>query len=315
MNHTITILALTMSLGACLLEAPDEEELGLETAALELNDPVTLTFYSEAGFWGTHLIIKVFPSEADETQRLITRAMIENANLLDRISSVRLDCGSRGAQVMLFRAKNTAASVFSWTENSADRRLECDPGGVAEMNLHTDAPGLADKLGSGYLIAHARAAEIGFFSVPLLNQWNAELAEMDGATADGEPELRLGSSTGFRIRQDLVLDSWQCGEHDAELELLAHMFDDGHFNVIVASTYVDTGLGDSLFGCRTAMEHALDEAAVEAAHELADGLETLLQFAADDHPHYYFVPRNSLHDDFQVAGGGDAEAGDLPADL
>ena len=267
--------------------------------------PATLTLFSEAGFWGSKLTVQIDPSTPVETVRLVTKTQIANANLLGRISAVRLKCGSRAGRVVLFNAHNTATSIGGWSPSSPGRPINCSAGETVDVNLHAEASFYADKVASVYFVAHARKATDVAFSTFVSNSWNAELANLpSGAKAVGEAQLQLTSSTRFRLRQNLKLDDWKCGGRSAHMVLQAQMYQDQHFSVIVATTYVDTGWGDA-WGCRSKMQTALKAAAINAASDLRSGLDSLMLLAGN-HPRYYFVPSWSLRE-FDLAAGGEPQ--------
>ena len=146
--------------------------------------PSQVTFFSEAGLWGDSLTIEVPVSEPIETVRIVTNTELNNANLLKRISSVRLQCGSRTSQAVLFTASNM------WSQFGDAQPFFCDPGQTVETNLHTDASWVADKVGSVYFVAHARQVDERPLSLIVTNAWVQQLDDLpSGAKADGEPRL------------------------------------------------------------------------------------------------------------------------------
>jgi hypothetical protein len=294
------------TLGGCALDVGGQagEQVGAQTQPLVATfaeSPALVTFYSESGFWGDQLTVEAPVEGPLETVRLITKTQIQSANLLRRISSVRLTCGSRKAQIALMDSYNTSSGLGGWSEFSKGDSIYCNPGETKGVELHTDLPALADNVGSAYFVAHAVDAGGFDFSYFLKNSWDSKLGDLpSGATAKGGGKLRLIGETGFRLRQDLTLDDWKCGARGGILELQAHMFQDRHFSVIVASTYVDTGWGDA-WGCRGKMQQALQSAATDAAAKLEDGLEQLILLAGE-HSRFYFVPYSGVRN-FEVYGG------------
>ena len=304
------VLASALSAGGCAMDASEADgfegaessEEGIVRAPFG-ESPTQLTLYSEAGLWGDSLTRSLAPSGDNESILLITKTDIQNANLLNRISSIRLKCGSRDGQIVLFNAYNTGSTISSWSETSPGKPVYCEAGKTVTVNLHTQASQYADHLASVYLVRHAREAKSIAFSMFVSNAWENALEDLpSGAEADGGPKFKLESSTRFKIRQNLKIDDWKCEERGAHFEIRAQMYQNGTFNAYVTSTYVDTGIGDA-WGCRTRMEDALEIAANEAAADLEDGLADLLQLAGD-HPRYYFVPTYSLAD-FDLSAGGE----------
>jgi hypothetical protein len=269
-------------------------------APIDIEIPSHVTFFSEAGFWGDSLTIEAPVSKPIETVRLVTNTDLKNANLLKRISSARLQCGSRASQVVLFTASNM------WSEFGDAQPFYCQPCQTVEINLHTDASWIADKVGSVYFVAHARQAD----DIPLSNlvtdSWTQQLTDLPSeAKADGEPRLQLISFFAFTLRQDLKLNHWACTERGAYLKLFAALSQNGFFSVSVSETYVGDGTGDA-WGCRGKMEDKLETAAANAAHELRNGLNDLLAFVGD-HPRYYLTSTYSLREFDLFAGGEPAQ--------
>lgn len=222
----------------------------------------------------------------------------EAAGLRGRVSSVRLECGDRAAQVMVSEGHETSYAIGDWYDNAEGRPLACGPNETAEFNLHQLAPLLADGVDSAYLVSHAVDAVTAPFSWPFEAAWAAGLEQLPSeASADGELELRLASATSFTLRQNLTLDHLVCTERSAHVALRTHLFPDGHFDVNVSSTYVDTGFGD-LWGCNDTMSEILADAAVSLTVQLEASLGVLVP--GSDGP-YYFVPEWNLRE-FLIVG-------------
>jgi hypothetical protein len=274
-----------------------------DVAPIGTEFPSRVTFFSEAGLWGDSLTIEAPVSEPIETVRLVTNADLDDANLRKRISSVRLQCGSRRSQVVLFTAANM------WSEFGDAQPFDCKSCQSEEINLHTDASWIADQVGSVYFVAHAgRARSIAdiyvgqTLSTVVTNTWTQQLADLpSGAEADGGPRLQLIGFFAFTLRQNLKLDDWKCGDRRAHFKLFASLHQHGVFSVSVSETYVDSGWGDA-WGCRSKMESELKAGAADAAHQLRDGLNDLLAFVGD-HPRYYLVPTWSIREFDLYAGG------------
>lgn len=311
----------TLALAGCAygddgqaFEAGAEEEVAesedeLLWGALVQEVPSTLTFYENQDFTGASYTVQV-DATTNENVRLIPKTEIESAGMLSRVSAVRLACGTRAANVTLFDAWNTGTSLGSWSPYSKAAMLSCAANQVQQKNLHYDAPELADRVASVYFVGHASKSSTALFSSVVISNWNAALQELpSGATASGGPILQLRGSSLFSLRQNLKLDDWKCGKRSAYFILNASMNQaDRTFSVTVASSYVDSGWGDS-WGCRDKMKSALDSAAVDAAADLDAGLESLAQIVGT-HPRYYLFPLASLAD-FDIAGGGTSSTSTL----
>ncbi|HMJ12831.1 MAG TPA: hypothetical protein VK524_15520 [Polyangiaceae bacterium] len=311
---TITsLLVSSFALGGCAMDVGDgasesiessEHELAIKGITFPQETPTTLTLYSEAGFWGTSYTAQIMPSGNNETVNMITRTQIEAAGLLDRVSSLRLTCGSRGAHVMLYNSYNTGTTLDSWSEYGTGRPVYCTPGQTVTVELHQQIPELADRVSSIYFLNHARQAKLAGFSSFVTTNWNAALQDLpDGASANGPPRFRLTGASTFKLRQNLTLDDWKCGDRAAHFVLTAYMYQDRTFSVYVTESYVDTGWGDA-WGCRDKMKSALAAGARDAAAQLRGGLQSLLQIVGT-HPRYYFYPAHDLSQ-FDVAGGGES---------
>lgn len=294
------LVLLALATGACGgVDDYNDTEAETEDALAFFNgaSPTTVTFFSEAGFWGTRLSVQMQPTGAEEVTRVVTKGQIEGANLLRRISSIRIQCGGRASQIAIFQSWNL------WSEFATTAKpYYCNPGETVSINLHNDAPAFADRVGSVYMVTHGRAHNSVAFSTFLTNAWTAQLDNLpSGAEASGPVRLWLRSKSTFRLRQNLRLDDWRCGERGGILELQARILADGTFSVIVVSTYVDTGWGDA-WGCRSRMQSGLASGATTAAGDLRNGLNQLRQLVGT-HPRYYFTPTWSIRE-FELSGGG-----------
>jgi hypothetical protein len=271
---------------------PPEAEIGQLQADLPIMEfpsngfPSRVTLFSEAGLWGDKLTIEAPLSGPEETVRVLMKTQIENANLLHRISSVRLQCGSRKSRVVLFAVHDI------WNQFADDAQaFDCDPGETVDINLHTEAPELADKVQSVFFVAHARQVGIFPFEALVRFFWNERLRDdpPSGGEAKGEPLLWLISTHAFLLRQNLELDHWLCGAHSAHMILHGTLHHNSRFSVLVNETYVDGGFGDA-WSCRSKMESELADGAVDAAHDLEDSLNDSVLGNIGDHPRYYFTP-------------------------
>jgi hypothetical protein len=181
------------------------------------------------------------------------------------------------------------------------------------VNLHTDAPRFADRVGSIYFLAHAREVELIDFSQLLANSWAREVRALGRARAKGEAQLRLTTPGRFSLRQNLELDDWKCRERPAHFELEVQVWMSGprdstpseYFNAIVGTTYVDTAWPD--FGCRAAMQGELRAGAADAALRLERALNLLARGLLQGHTRYYFVPTYGLRYFWLAGGGGEPE--------
>lgn len=263
----------------------------------------TLVLYSEAGYYGDTLVQNATPTNNNEAVNLIRTAQIQAANLYGRISSFRLICGTRDAQVTLFADINNGTTLHDWSEFSTGRSFTCKANQSLLVNLHQQAPELADRVGSVYLVSHARQAVQAGFSAFVKTNWNNATADLpDGASADGDVQLKLDGSNSFILRQFLTVDAFECEERGAIMGLRAIMNADRTFQVSVNEIYVDTGWGD-LWGCRDGMKDAVSAGAQDAANQLKAGLENLAMLVGQ-HPRYYFVPGNTMRE-FDLMGGAD----------
>jgi len=272
--------------------------------------PSTVTFFSEASLSGDAVTQQVFPSGPNEAVTLVTFDTIENANLVSRISSVRLVCGGRATQLTLLDFPNSGG-MKNWWPSGKSFILECTPFQTVTANLHQVAPELADNVGSAHLLAHARSHKptTAAFSAIVAANWNNQ-SFGDGATATAPVSLKMVGSTEFWVHQDLQLDAWECGARAADLTLDAFMNQDKTFTVAVLETYVDSGTGDT-WGCRDGMKSALDAGALSAAKQLAPALGSLMQLAGD-HPRYYFVPDSGIWV-FDIGTGGELPQAQIAA--
>jgi hypothetical protein len=282
----------------------DDADLGKADAPRNLlgNPTSRLTLYSEPDFSGDRLTITLTHGDSNERRRLVTRSELEDANLLDRASSLRLQCGDRSAQVLLFAWRNNSSTIAGWNENARGEPVYCSPGQTISWNLHVHAPAYADKVGSVYFLSHADNARTDLFSSHLRDAWEEGLADLgSGSRAQGPLQLRMTSEETFRIRQALRLNHWSCRARDAEIELAVIMRQNGTF-FVSRKTWVAYGTGDA-WGCRTKMQDALTAGAKEVADELSSGLAELVDYYAGSSPRRYFVP-DERFTDFWLGHGG-----------
>lgn len=306
-------LALTATaallVGGCMAEITTEEreaEVALEQQEekalfLQTERPSRLTFFSEARLWGDSMVIETSVDEPTESSHVITTAAIATADLDRRISSFRLECGSRPTSIALFQARNRTGTMLGWSEGTTSRPYRCRAGETLEVNLHDEPGNYADRIGSAYMVGHAREARSFALSELLMKLWEGELEDLpDGAEAYGEPRVWLTYDGGFRIRQSLKLDHWACSERRANFVLHANVRNSDTTTYVVSS-YVHTGTGD-LWGCRNDMRKELDAGARAAARNLREGLDTLLSLLPSA-PRRYLVPQWGI-DSFDVYAGG-----------
>lgn len=269
----------------------------------------TLTFYADPNFTGASYSLPL-SATTNENILPITKTDIEAHGLLNGISSVKLTCGTRAANVTLFDSWNTGTSLASWSPSGNSTFLGCSAFQVDQINLVDEAPELADRVASAYFVNHATAASLQPFSGVMRSNWIAALNSLpSGATKDGDPVIQLTGASTFTLRQNLELDGDSlisgtfCGARPGQFVLTGWLNQaDRTFTVSVTSVYVDTGWGDSL-GCRDKMKKALKSGASAAGKKLDTSLE-LLASIVGTHPRYYFYPGASLAD-FDIAGGGD----------
>ena len=304
------VALLPLALAGCLT-AEDEHDvdpaLESETASELGFGPTTLTFYQHANLTGTTYTTSLSSPDLEERIRLIARPDVEAAGLLGRISAVRLRCGTREARVVLFDAYNLSNTSFaSWSYiGGSSTRIECLPGQTVTVNLHEQAPALADRVASAFLVHHAKDVGYQNFSTVINTFWQVALQELPSeATATGT-EWRLTTTRTFRLRQRLRIDHWACTERNALFEYSVRMNEDHTFTATVTDTYVDYGFGDSL-GCRDKIKSTLDAAVSSARTKVEDGLRYYIRFFVPGHARYYFVPDGSLRE-FDLFYGADVE--------
>jgi hypothetical protein len=158
-----------------------------------------------------------------------------------------------------------------------------------DINLHMEAPELADKVGSVYFVAHARQADDAPLPTLVTNAWRQQLDDLPSwAEANGGPRLRMISFFAFTLRQNLELDDWKCGDRCAHFELLASLHQDGYSSASVGTTSVDSGWGDA-WGCRSKLEGVLKATAADVARDLTDGLNAIWVLVGDHPP---LLPRS-----------------------
>jgi hypothetical protein len=281
--------------------------VGPETSPPPPSDdsPSLVTLFSGNG-WGDALNQQVVPSanSAAEAENTITFDMLENANLVSRVSSVRLVCGGRATQVMLLDFPNTGPLDHWWPSPAVKSFvLECDPFQTVTANLQQAAPELAGRVGSAHILAHARNKKpVVLFSTTAANIW-AGTPLPDGASAPTGPLMQMTSSTSFRVTQDLVLTDFWCGDHDARMVLRVLMNQNKTFlvEVLPTETRVSSGTGDT-WGCLSGMQDHLDKGADAAAKKLAALLPRSFLLAGD-HPRYYFIPSIAMRV-FDLGSGG-----------
>ena len=303
---SFTVIAALSITSACVADDEQpEEELSSEMSELTLGPLPSMTLYSEGGFWGDKITVTITPP-LEETVRLVTKTQIQDQNLLGRISSVRLTCGEREGDVLLFKDYNTSSTLSGWSPYGTAYRIHCRPGEVKSVNLHVSATGYADRVGSVYFVSHANDAHEFAFTDFFTLEWNAQMAAMAGyhVSPDGDVELRLVSNTRFRIVQFLNLDHEVCEARGGRMELDVLMNQNGTFTVNVIDTYVDTGWGDA-WGCRDRMKSSLDTGAHTAAQKLDTSLENMLTIYGTA-PRDYFTPTSSLRN-FRLMTGGTSD--------
>jgi hypothetical protein len=265
-------------------------------------DTSTVTFFSEAALVGDSLTRQVTPSSLNETVKPITSVDIQNANLTRRISSIRLVCGTRASDITVLNAANAGTDTSAWSAAGLGFTLTCNPGQTVTANLHTQAPNLADAVGSAYFLVHASHKSQILFSTVVASNFNSS-SFPDGVTAPSSVELRMWNSDEFSLHQDFQLDAAACEARGGYITLLAVINSQQKFiTVFVTDAFVGDGLGDVL-GCHDQMLNALQKGANDAASQLTSALTGLMQLAGN-HTRYYFAPVFGLSE-FALAAGGD----------
>lgn len=288
----------------------------VQNASVVSETPSVLILYSEANFWGQQWRTELMPPRLREDSSVITSTQLQEANLLGRISSVRLRCGSRDSHVVLFTARNTSSRISGWTPSGFAYPISCVAGTTRLVNLHADEPRVADKVGSIYLVVHAPGITVAPFSELVENNWPRYLADKlpDGAKMNGNAVLKFVTPFRFTIAQELWLDNWRCGGRAAHIELAAQVWVSGpgladetdYFEVNRGPTYVDESWGDA-WGCRDTMLDKLREAGDEGAREFEKVLEDLAHGLVPHHSRYYLVPTYGLRNFWLVGGGARPE--------
>ncbi|MEQ9504117.1 MAG: hypothetical protein RIT81_45100 [Deltaproteobacteria bacterium] len=294
-------LAALLLLAAC--GGPDPTLHTQDDELRRRDTPTRITFYSEAGLWGDSLTVTLTPTDDGETDQLVTTTDIEAANLARRISSIRMVCGTRASQIAAFRVENRSPALGAWDPDGAAAPFYCAPGETKEINLHTNANvAFADRIGSVYAVAHARAYSGYDLSLVVRNAWNGQTEDLgSNAEADGPVRLSLASTSRFRLRQDLLLDHTFCFQREAYLLLYVTIEEDRSMHVEVTATHVDSGFDDN-WGCGSGMRSTLRSKAAAAADELETSLNLLTQAYQDDYTRLYFTPTFSTRE-FNLSGG------------
>jgi hypothetical protein len=275
----------------------DEADVDLdETSSDLLTGPTVLSFYESSNATGRTLSVSLASVDDNELIKLVSKPDIETAGLLGKVSAVRLSCRQRPARVVLFDAYNASNTSFSSWSHTGGRTalIECSPYQTVTVNLHTNFPDLADRVGSAFLVNHAvRHGLVDYFLATFQSAWDVELDDMPDGVTPGRTYMWMSTSHRFHIRQFLTIDSWACTARGAVFEYSILMRDDETFSVSVTDSYVNYGFGDA-WSCRDTMKAKLDDSIRRSSTDLAAGLHDLLHAFAPDHARYYFVPRASL---------------------
>ena len=291
--------------------APTGQEIALP--AVVDGTASVLTLYSEARFWGDRFATQIFPEPVNATDEVITSTQLYVANLLGRISSVRLQCGSRDSHVMLYTGRPTSSQIEQWPPSGIGYPVSCTANSITRVNLHTEALRVADKVASVYFVVHAPDVEYADLSQPVDSNWARLLPDRlpDGAKAKGKATLQFLSSFSVKLTQKLRLDHWACTGRTASFELSIRVrtrgptrFDpNNYFDVGRGRVVVDDGFGDA-WGCRDKMLDKLRAGADAAADDLDASLDRLADFRVPGHARYYLIPQYGLSDFWLVGGGG-----------
>ena len=271
--------------------------------------PTVLILYSEAGFWGQQLRTQLVPPRLREDAEVITSTELQNADLLGRVSSVRLRCGSRDSHVMLSAGRNTSGYLSGMSASAAGYPILCRANTTTLVNFHTNAPQLADRVASVYFVVHAPDIALTDIASLVQNNWDREVRAKlpDGARVNGPAKLRLVSPGTFTLTQELRLDHWACTDRAAHLEVAAHprvptlAAPTAYFDVNRGVTYVDDGFGDA-YGCREKMPAKLRDAGDSAAAALEKALHRYADAIVPGYSRYYMVPTYGTAN-FWLAGG------------
>lgn len=190
-----------------------------------------------------------------------------------RSGTVALTPGNAAA---LYAAANTSTAYVNWIASSADE-LTCVPGQTVSLAL-PNVSGLS-AVKSAKALLHPLGSRLPLdFTGPFPTHWSASLdAQLpDGASRNGGPRIKSGSSRGLRIEQRFYLDDPGCFERAASATFAVTLNGPGDVSAVVSSWYVDTPAWPEPWDCQTPMEDAFEAGMNDIAQRLRDSLSLQL---------------------------------------
>jgi hypothetical protein len=256
----------------------------------------TVTVFSEAGQWGDSLSRGTptgsWPDTFQET--FVKQSDIEAQNLLHRISSARVVCGTRPSDVWFFDSGNVD---FPYDHDFY--QVSCNAGETVNVNFHASnvhtSPNnhaLGDKVTSFRIVANPRTfVPLDRFSDQVLDGWNAGIAAQLGtsATAEGPATIRYLSSNSFRLRQSVRIHTPSgCPDADGTFEYDAYFYQNhptGHPGWYVATASTDVS---GAWWCSVQVGEKFKEKVVDGE----DAFKVKLNAATNqgDYASYYLNP-------------------------
>jgi hypothetical protein len=249
--------------------------------------PTVLTFYENPDFSGASYTAEVQIGGLEAT-RVINSNDISSAGLNQKISSVRLTCGSRASRASLFDV--------NWSQHSRGKLLECDPQQTANIDLSTDTLSfdLNDKINAAAIVTHPSnepnvpVHSVGPVSTTFRALWKTEMDSLDDATNQWT-QIWLDDFHTIHVEQALKLDSFFCSERDAVFELRIVLSTANYrpvFQVYQGPTWVAPGTGDA-WGCRDKMLERLNAGIKSASTQIPAKMAQLFPSLS---PLFYFAP-------------------------
>jgi hypothetical protein len=223
----LSMLLSSSMLSGCLVDdSIDSGDLGDDTAigegekegaadgVIKAEVPWTsVDVFAEAGQWGDHFLTG---STGGGHPNTIFEAKIDKddlpTNMINRISSARVVCGTRAADVFFYKtAVNVNPFDVDWFQ------VSCEPGETVNINFHAanvktviHGETLADKVTGFYILTHTpNPFSLPSFSDQIASAWNAQIESKlgDSADASGPAIIRYTSSNSFTIRQNVWIDT------------------------------------------------------------------------------------------------------------
>ncbi len=282
--------------------------------------PTTLTVWSEAGFWGDSLTHSLAAYDARVTSHMIGTEALRAKNLIGRVSSARMTCGSRRTEVFFFSTP-AGMKVFDghWV------RATCEPGGAVEVNLHTQPAQpvnavIADQITGIWMFEHTKAPRPRpeTFSVFLGFRFQAQVEELlkeaqqpdepggppkeAPAETDGPPITWFEGAQSFRIRQNLknIRTPWPCPDTSGWIEYSVLVYTPppmGPARWFVTAKRANAGGGWCQGGVESYLLAALDRGEPRLVAALTDSTNGAGNMAS-----FYLVPESSVNHFFLLWG-------------